>query len=70
MPGRPMVPAPRFTLTVSAPFAGDAIPCPRCSEAMPADRSGECFKCESHDRTERVRIARERAIAAYGEGRC
>jgi len=70
-PGRPMPAAPAApVLTVVARYPDGTVPCPRCKDAMPAQRDGECFKCEHHDRSEAKRIARERAIAAYGEGRC
>jgi hypothetical protein len=45
-------------------------PCQRCKQPKPIGRDGECFACEHHDRSRTKRIARERALAAYGEGRC
>ncbi len=60
---------PRPTV-ITSPHEAGFEPCPRCGGRKPLARQGECFGCESHDRTERKRIARERAIAAYGEGRC
>ncbi len=60
---------PRESVVIVAPGA-DQVRCARCSDPMPADHVGDCFGCVSHDRSEAKRIARERAIAAYGEGRC
>ncbi len=61
---------PRPTVTITSPHAPGMTPCDRCGKGKPITRIGDCFTCESWDRSERTRIARERAIAAYGEGRC
>ncbi len=68
--GRMPAAPPRPVTVITSPYAPGKRPCQRCGGPMPISRPGDCFGCESHDRTESKRIARERAIAAYGEGRC
>lgn len=65
-------PVPTPELRVVARYPDGTIPCPRCKDPMPEQRDprADCFHCEHHDRSEAKRIARERAVAAYGEGRC
>lgn len=66
-----MPPAPPRPKTVIwSPHQAGFTPCPRCGQPKPLARVGECTGCEHHDRAETARIARERAVAAYGEGRC
>jgi hypothetical protein len=57
-------------IVVRSPYEPGHTPCPRCNEPKPIERAGDCLRCEYHDRVSAKRIARERAVAAYGEGRC
>jgi hypothetical protein len=57
-------------ITVRSPHEPGHTPCPRCHEPKPITRTGECFRCEHHDKARAKRIARERAVATYGKDRC
>lgn len=65
-------------IDVKRPTEG-RVPCPECGDPMSDRRleeraleitKGVCSECVSYPRRHALQVARERAIAAFGEGRC
>lgn len=65
-------------VTLDRPTPG-LVPCPDCGDPMPDARLAEralpitkgiCSECVSYPRRLAAQVERERAVAAFGEGRC
>lgn len=65
-------------VTIGRPMA-DKVECPECGDPMSERRlderalavtQGICSECVAYPRRHAEQVARERAIAAFGEGRC